>query len=273
MSNGLVIGCASFDRLYIAGQTYNTIGGAGLYTALAAARSGTATTLLAPKPHPLPDLFTKAAQHINWIGPTTLSEDLPQLEIEHHGGGRATLINAAWGAEASLTPKYLPDNLASYQFIHIAALSSAARQLEFLRACRSRGATYISVGTYARVAYSETETVRTLFSEADVFFMNENEANGLLGTQWQSGSGISTRSGLYFVTIGEHGAVVFDGPARQSVDAVQAVELDPTGAGDTFCGSVLGLMAQGQGAVEAASQAVKLAGVVIQVPGPVALMS
>jgi sugar/nucleoside kinase (ribokinase family) len=272
MNSGLVIGCASFDRLHIAEQTYNTIGGAGMYTALAAARSGTATTLLAPKPHPLPELFTKVVQYINWIGPTTPPEGLPQLEIAHHGGGRATLINAVWGAEASLTSKFLPDDLASYQFIHIAALSSAARQLEFLRACRARGATYISAGTYTRVVYGETETVRTLFAEADVFFMNENEANGLLGAQWQSGSGISIRSGLYFVTMGERGAMVFDGAMHQSIDAVQAVELDPTGAGDTFCGSVLGLMAQGQGVVEAASQAVKLAGAVIQVPGPVVLM-
>src|SRR5690349_11161335 len=100
MISGLVIGCASFDRLHIAGQTYNTIGGAGLYTALAAARSGTATTLLAPKPFPLPVVFTDTIQRINWIGPTTPPENLPQLEIEHHGGGRATLLNAAWGAEA-----------------------------------------------------------------------------------------------------------------------------------------------------------------------------
>jgi len=38
MAEILVIGCASHDVLHIAGQTYNTIGGAGLYTALAAAR-------------------------------------------------------------------------------------------------------------------------------------------------------------------------------------------------------------------------------------------
>jgi sugar/nucleoside kinase (ribokinase family) len=273
VSTGLVIGCASFDRLHIAGQTYNTIGGAGLYTALAAARSGTATTLLAPNPHPLSELFTKTAQHINWIGPATTPENLPQLEIEHHGGGRATLLGAAWGAEATLTPGHLPENLASYQFIHIAALSSAARQLEFLRACRSRGANNISVGTYARVVYGETETVRTLFAEADTFFTNENEANGLLGENWEAGSGISTRSGLYFVTRAEHGAIVFKDGLTHAIDAIDTTELDPTGAGDTFCGCVLGLMAQGQGAVEAASQAVKLAGAVIQVPGPAALMA
>jgi sugar/nucleoside kinase (ribokinase family) len=272
MINGLVIGCASFDRLHIAGQTYNTIGGAGLYTALAASRSGTATTLLAPKPHPLPELFTKVDQYINWIGPTTTPENLPRLEIGHHGGGRATLLGAAWGAEARLTPNYLPNSLSEFQFIHIAALSSAARQLEFLRACRERSARYVSVGTYARVIYGETETVRALFAESDTFFMNENEANGLFGENWQFGSGISTRSGLYFVTMGERGATVFDGSARQPIEPVKAVELDPTGAGDTFCGSVLGLMAQGQGAIEAASQAVQLAGAVIEAPGPVRLM-
>ena len=42
----LVIGTTSLDTLHIAGQTYQTIGGAGLYTALAAHYAGAHATLL-----------------------------------------------------------------------------------------------------------------------------------------------------------------------------------------------------------------------------------
>lgn len=276
MTTGLVIGCASFDTLHIRGETYHTIGGAGLYTALAAARVGAAVTLVAPKPDPIPTEFVAAANYIRWIGPLASLASMPQLEIAHHGGGQATLIGAGWGAEADLTPQFLPTDLSTYDFVHIAALSSAARQLEFLRACRERGAQRVSVGTYARLVYSDKDTVHTLFAESDVFFMNENEARGLLGEEWRIlhlSVDKRPRSGLYFVTMGERGVVAVEGDSRQAIEAVPANELDPTGAGDTFCGCVLGLMAQSQRAVEAATQGAQWAARVIEAPGPAVLIS
>ncbi len=41
----------------VARRTIKTIGGAGLYTALAAAKVGAEVTLFAPKPSPMPDLL------------------------------------------------------------------------------------------------------------------------------------------------------------------------------------------------------------------------
>ena len=157
-------------------------GGAALYTAAAAWRAGAAVTLLAPRPDPLPEFLQPAAARFPWIGPIIDPEQLPRLEIAHYGGGKAALLSAAWGAEALLTPADLPDDLSGYRFVHIAALRSAQRQVDFLRGCRQRGAMRISAGTYGHVVYDETATVRALFEEADLFFMNENEANGLFGS-------------------------------------------------------------------------------------------
>ncbi|MGQ0604783.1 MAG: carbohydrate kinase family protein [Anaerolineales bacterium] len=312
MQQLLVIGVASLDVLHVAGRIEHSAGGAAMYTALAAWRAGARAsdagvgetrgvsptelssvraTLLAPRPHPLPATFAPVAERVTWLGPSVAPEALTRLEIAHHGGGKATLLKAEWGAEQRLTTDDLPNDLSGFEFVHIAALSSAQRQLEFLRACRERGARRVSAGTYARLVYGETDHVRTLFHEADLFFMNENEANRLFGLAARA----RTEAGkLLFVTLAERGAVVIEGgcvthvPAPQSgerepprgspaqatlVPAPTAREVDPTGAGDVFCGATLAMLAQGQAAVTAAQRGVALASSAIEHLGPAGLLS
>ncbi len=168
-----VVGTASLDVLHFAGQTAHTAGGAGLYTALAAHRAGAHTGLLAPRPEPMPVPLQPVAERVHWLGPAIAPETLPRLEIAHHGEGRATLLQASWGAEAQLMPALLPTAIRHAAFVHIAALSIAQRQLEFVQAIRQAREPYsfprISVGTYARLVYGETASVRRLFDQADLF--------------------------------------------------------------------------------------------------------
>ncbi|MEW6232145.1 MAG: carbohydrate kinase family protein [Chloroflexota bacterium] len=269
MTELLVIGGASLDILHFAGQTSPSAGGAGMYTALAASRSGVRATMLAPRPSPVPVSLQPVAQRIEWLGPAVAPDELPRFEIAHYGGGKAELLNASWGAEARMTPNDLPADLAGYRLVHIAALGTARRQLDFLHACRQRGATRISVGTYARVVYSETENIRALFDQADIFFMNENEATGLFGSIEVA----RTRPGaLLFITLGERGALVYQGQHVTRIPGLKANELDPTGAGDTFCGATLAGLARGEHPVIAAWKAVALAAQVIEAIGPAALL-
>jgi len=90
---------------------------------------------------------------------------LRRLDIEHHGQGRATLLDASWGAEAELNPAALSFDPRRMAIVHIAALRSAQRQLDFAQACRARGAPRLSAGTYARLVQNENVlrylTVRT----------------------------------------------------------------------------------------------------------------
>jgi len=266
----LVIGCASLDTLRLSdGQTHYTIGGAGLYTALAAARVGAETILLAPKPQPLPEQFSLAANRLQWIGPLVSPDDLPRLEIQHHGGGRATLLAAAWGAEAQLTPAALDDDLSGYGVIHIAALSSASRQLGFLRACRKRGAPCVSAGTYAKIVRAEPGTVRALFAEANYFFMNKNEAANLFES-WDEAR--PAPGNLLFITDGKYGLTIRSGRYEEHVIAEKASELDPTGAGDAFCGATLAALAGGDDPAGAADIGAQWAARVVESVGPAALL-
>lgn len=267
MDNLLILGVTSLDDLHFGVYRESTIGGAGLYTALAAWRTGAAVTLCAPKPQPLPEQMQAVAARVSWIGPSIAPDELTRLEIVQHGGGRATLLNAHWGAEAKLMPEHLPTDLSSFAFIHIAALSSAQRQLEFLHAARARGAQRISVGTYARAVQVETATVRQLLQEAEVFFMNENEASGLFGEV----EAARTEKMLY-ITLGERGAWVLEAARRMHLPAFVANEVDATGAGDTFCGATLARLAAGASPVEAAHIGIALAAQTISAPGPRALL-
>jgi ribokinase len=270
----LVIGCTSLDTLHIAGHTYQTIGGAGLYTALAAQFAGAQVTLLGPRPATLPPVLQPIAQRIAWIGPDIATEEIPHLEIVHHGVGKATLAGASWGAEARLTPDDLPGDLSRFAFVHVAALSSAQRMLDFLRACRGRGARQISAGTYHLIVQNEPATVRAIFEQADLFFMNENEATGLWGSLRVAGR-VSTRTregALLFITFDRRGAIVIDGQRATPIPAEPAVELDPTGAGDTFCGATLAGLARGDDPVMAARNACALAARTIEHVGPAFLL-
>jgi sugar/nucleoside kinase (ribokinase family) len=205
------------------------------------------------------------------------------LEIEHHGGGRATLVDASWGAEAQLTPSGLPAEVTTASVIHIAALSTAQRQLDFLTTLDNRRSadfgelsrtvsgqrSLISVGTYARLVYGETDQVRRLLTAADIFFMNDNEAKGLFGRVENA----QTRPGaLLFVTLGAAGALVIEGVRVSHIPGQPTAELDPTGAGDTFCGATLAGLVQGQSPLTAAKRAVALASQTVSAVGPAALL-
>ncbi len=264
----LVIGGASLDVLHFAGQTASSAGGAGMYTAAAAHRLGASATMFAPCPSPVPAPLQPVVERIQWIGPVVAPEELPRFEIEHQPGGATRLLNAFWGAEARLSPDDLPDNLSRYGLIHIAAIKTARRQLDFLRACRQRGATRISAGTYGRVVEDERENVRELFEQADIFFMNESVARGLFGS---IGAAKTRPGGLLFVTLGDRGAGVVQGAFGSHVSAPQVDVLDPTGAGDTFCGATLAGLARGDHPVMAARAAVALAAQMITQIGPAAL--
>jgi sugar/nucleoside kinase (ribokinase family) len=223
----------------------------------------------------MPASLLPVAERLQWIGPKIGPDDLPRLKIEHHGGGKATLLDASWGAEPRLTPDLMPDSITDAQIVHIAALSSAERQLRFLRELKQRRGDssrkqLISVGTYAQLVYGDTDRVRHLFEQADVFFMNENEATGLFGSVSQA----RTRAGaVLFVTLDAEGALVIDGEQVTHMPGHPVPELDPTGAGDTFCGAALAGLVNGQSPQEAAREAVKLAAQTVSAVGPAALLA
>jgi sugar/nucleoside kinase (ribokinase family) len=222
----------------------------------------------------MPTSLQAVTARLQWCGPTIAPAELPRLEIAHYGNGQATLLNASWGAEPSLVPSQLPAIARDVQVIHIAALSTAQRQWNFMQALRgpqgNRSRPRLSVGTYARLAYGDTARVRMLFEHADYFFMNANETVGLFGSVEQA----ATRPEAWlFVTLGADGVLAITGREVTHLPGHPATEIDPTGAGDTLCGATLAGIARGLSPIAAAEQAVILAARTVGAVGPAALLA
>lgn len=267
MKDLLVIGGASLDILHFSGQTARSGGGSGMYTASAAHRAGGQVTMFAPRPDPLPELLQPFAERVEWLGPVVPPRQLPRFEIAHKGE-QTTYLHFFAGAEATLSPSLLPADLSGYHCVHIGPLGTCQRQLEFLHACRQRGARRISVSTFPRAAEQEAAEIRALLPQADLFFMNAEEARQVFGHV----EAARTQPGkLLFVTLGADGAKVIQGDYHTQVPAPVVDVLDVTGAGDTFSGATLLGLARHEHPVVAARKAVGLAAQMIQAVGPTAL--
>ncbi len=270
MSHILIIGGTSTDILHLETQTAPSAGGAGMYTAMAAHRCGSNVSLFAPHPDPIPDVLQSIAERLTvWFGPIVNPEEgLPHFEISQRGG-KTEYLKATFGAESTLTPDMLPADLSKYDCIHIVPLGDAQKQLDFITACRKRGAKKISAGTYLTGVDKSPHLVHSIIAQTDIFFMNQSEAVGLFGSL----EAAHTEAGkLLFITLGADGACAIQGNYKTFIPAVPTTELDPTGAGDTFCGATLAYLAQGKHPIIAAQHAVPLAAQMIAHVGPTALL-
>ncbi len=263
----LVIGGASLDVLHFRGRTVRSAGGAGLYTALAANRAGTRVTMVGPRPAPMPAVLEPAAELVDWRGPEVPPEQLPSFEIAHLGGGRTELRGAWWRAEAGLSADALPAGLPA-GMVYCIGLTEARRQLELARHFKALGR-LTACGTYGGAVRDAPEVVREAFAVADVFFCNRSEAIALFGGL---DSARTAAGKLLFITMSAAGARVIQGRHATDVPAVPVEELDPTGAGDTFCGTVLAHLGRGVHPVLAARHGVAAAAEMVREVGPAALL-
>ncbi len=262
----LIVGGASLDTLE--GADGRVAGGAGMYTAMAAHRSGTAVTLFAPRPEPMPDELSAVAERVTWLGPRISRDELAHFEIRYRGLS-TTYVRAFFGAEETLAPDTLPADLSHFDCVHLVPLGDIGRQHAFLAACRDRGAGRISAGTALELINEQAEAAHAVMRGSDYFFMNEAEAVRLFG----SPRAVRSRpEQTFFVTRGAEGALIVQGEVITRAEPMAAAVRDPTGAGDTFCGATLARLAQGRHPVMAARAAVPLAAHMTEAIGPAELL-
>ena len=270
MNKILIIGGASQDILHINNKLLKTIGGAGLYTALGAKAAGAEVDMFAPLPKPIPKLMQPITKHINWIGPSVAQEEIPHFEIMYDKNCVATYTTVEPRAEAKLSPNDLPKDLSKYSYVHIVQLGNIDLQLRMLLKCRQNNAKHISVSGGHKLNHNEIKKLKTLIDDADLCFMNEHEASQNLGML----DNIKLKPNkILFVTHGRNGINILQNSTIQKVNVLPLASVDPTGAGDSFCGALLSYLAKLQHPILAAKNASKIASITISHEGAKGLLS
>ena len=263
-----VVGSPSLDLLHFRGRSVRSAGGAGLYTALAAQRAGARVTIVAPRPEPMPPELAAADRLLDWRGPPVPPDALPHFEIEYLPDGRTVYRQAVRGSEGDIRFGDVPDR-ESGAFAYVVPLLDPELQLGFARRLSGAGMR-VGCGTYAPGIRAQRPVVERVVEASDYFFCNEEEA-GLL---WGSIDDVRVAPGrVVCVTRGARGARVVLGDHPIDVAAPAVEELDPTGAGDTFCGTALARIASGDHPVIAARGAAASAARTVTAVGPAALLS
>jgi hypothetical protein len=262
----LIVGGASLDTLD--GAEDLVAGGAGMYTAMASWRSGASVTLFAPRPEPFPDALAQVAASLEWLGPAIALQDFAHFEITYKDS-QAVYVQSHFGGEESLSPQELPADLSEFDCVHLVPLGDLGQQHSFMLTCRERGARRISAGTALHLINKQPEDATAVLQSSDLFFMNEEEAVRLFGSM----DAVNSKPGqTIFVTKGRDGATVVQGTAATHLTGVTANVVDPTGAGDTFCGATLAGLACGKHPVMAARHAMPLSAQMIEGVGPAVLL-
>ncbi len=269
VENIFVIGGASQDVLHLDGKSHKTVGGAGLYTALGARAAGVQAHMLAPFPDPMPKLLRPVTELINWFGPRVHPDELPHFEIVYDTDGRADYTSVEPRCESLMTESILPDDLSAYTYVHIVQLGNIDLQLRLLAKCRNSRARFVSVSGGHKLPEDQTGKLHELVARADLCFINEHEAEPLLGQprgySWQPGT-------ILFVTHGDRGLSVIQGGHVHRAHIVPTEAYDPTGAGDSFCGATLAYLCSLQHPVLAAKNAIHVATLNVRHLGPKGLI-
>jgi len=242
MAHLLVIGSPSLDTIHVDGHTFHTVGGSGLYASMAAWRSGALVTLFGARPDEVPEEIAVFARKLEaWMGPVVPLDQIPRFEIAHDGA-EAHYIHQSIHSETGIDPSALPADLSRYDAVHITAMGDPDSQMALLRTCQQRNANSISLGTGIVNTQTKPAQTRALVQASDIFFMNEEEACAVFGSLDE----VSAKAGqLIYITRAEKGALVLLGEHRATIPGYPAQLVDPTGAGESFCGAALSYLTQG----------------------------
>jgi cytidine kinase len=139
----------------------------------------------------------------------------------------------------------LPETYRRCKFLFLAN-GSPKLQMQVMEQCP--GASLVMADTMDFYIKTELEDLRTLMKKVDGLVINDSEAKLLTGTENLVQAGHAIRAmGPRFVVIkkGEHGAMFFSEFETYVLPAYPTEKVvDPTGAGDSFAGGMMGYLAE-----------------------------
>lgn len=246
MSPMLVVGSVAFDTLHIGGKAHTKVlGGSAVYAALAASHftpvqlvgvvgrdfPEDAIGLLRSHKVDLAGLEVVDGETFHWEG--RYADDLSSRET----------IRTDLNVFANFSPK-IPASFRNARYVMLGNIDPVL-QMQVLDQIE-RPELVIADTMNLWISIKRPELV-ALLRRVDVLVVNDEEARQLAGvSNLVKAAGIMQELGPRTVIIkkGEHGAMLFDGEDLFCLPALPLLDVvDPTGAGDTFAGALLGYLA------------------------------
>lgn len=177
-------------------------------------------------------------------------------------------IVASPGANALLTPQHIEENasLISRAKVVLAQLEVPVETIE--------AAAQATKGIFCLNPAPAQMLPDSLLAITDVLIPNRSELSVLAGrpsiVETSEAAALAREmnpGGATVVTLGSDGAMVVDGSGETRYPAHDVVAVDPTGAGDTFCGALALSLSQGRELSEAVPFASAAAAISVTRPG------
>lgn len=243
----LIIGSVAFDTLHLQGEVHNKVlGGSGLYAAVASSTFGPAR-LVGVVGKDFPDSATQILKNRN--------VDLAGLEVADgltfHWEGRYSddlssrdTLRTDLNVFADFHPK-VPQSFAESEYVLLGNIGPDL-QLEVLEQLQKPK--LVIADTMNLWIDIQLENLKKLLTKIDVLVLNEEEARQLSGRhQIVDCANRLLEMGPASLVIkrGEYGAMLWHGGKTFSAPAYPVHRaVDPTGAGDSFAGGMVGFIAR-----------------------------
>ncbi len=228
-------------------------GGGALYAALGALVWRSDVGLIARLGNDLPAEF---ACELDDLGLDLLLVPVDTPNIRHWalyeaGGRRQFVLHGSSGGhdELAVRAAELPASTRGAAAYHLAPMPSV-RQLELARALRTP-ATVLALDPHADYLAGHQATLEELLSLIDICLPSRDEARRLLGRDDPAAAArmcAALGPGIVAVKLGADGCLVYEASSDRLtyVPCYEVQTVDPTGAGDAFCGGFLaGYLAHG----------------------------
>ncbi len=261
----VVIGHASLDDVLIKGAKRTQLGGASIYSAMAAkifSETGVVSRIGADFPPKYFRLLRSSAIDIS--GMKRMGGKSTFFSIEYDDEGLAHYSDYRLNVGVHIRPEDIPKKYLSSKAFHLAPMA-ASKQKAFLDYLRDRTYALISLNTHSGYLSKYRRDIIDLISQVDVFTMNDEEAMRLTKTKGfeQALNSLKKRDhNLIVVTMGIYGsAIISNGEITFAPSVIQPKIVDFTGCGDAFAGSFLATYVSTENSLESANVANSVASI------------
>jgi sugar/nucleoside kinase (ribokinase family) len=186
-------------------------------------------------------------------------------------------MNTFLGVSSFLSPEHLDEHaISNSRYVYLEGyLVASPKGLEAMIAAkkvaeRNKVSVALTFSDPSMVKYFSTQMSEVIGASVDLLFCNEEEAMVYTGTS----SVIEAREKLqevakhFVITLGENGAMIYDGDTYISIEPYKVKAIDTNGAGDMFSGAFMYGITHGHSYAEAGKLASLASSMVVSQFGP-----